>query len=122
KKPSELWRTDGTSCHTTLVDLFPAVVDEQVDILTVAGNDMYLGLNSEPFGNELWKFEASAISNVEVCNNIDDDCNGLVDDNPVVSISPSGTVEICKGISLTLTSDPGIGVSFQWMKNGNAVS
>lgn len=54
----------------------------------------------------------------EVCNNLDDNCNGEADDNPTASISPSGNVTICKGSALTLTANAGTGFTYQWLKNG----
>jgi hypothetical protein len=45
-----------------------------------------------------------------------------VDDNPVVTISPAGMIEECKGIAVIFTTDPGTNLNFQWNKNGNAIT
>jgi PKD repeat protein len=59
----------------------------------------------------------------DVCNGVDDNCNGVVDENPMVAtIDPSGTVNFCKGSSITLTADNGSGLHYQWMKNSVAIA
>jgi hypothetical protein len=37
------------------------------------------------------------------------------------SVSPSGTVSICKGAIMNLTANAGSGVSYQWLKNGVSI-
>ena len=59
----------------------------------------------------------------ETCNNIDDNCNGQIDENVITaSITPSGTVSFCSGGYITLTANNGTGISYQWMKNGVNIS
>lgn len=59
----------------------------------------------------------------EVCNGIDDNCNGQIDENALNAvISPSGSVGICGGASVTLTANSGSGIGYQWLKNGVAIS
>ena len=57
----------------------------------------------------------------DVCNGIDDNCNGTIDENPLVAtISPSGTVTACRLAPVTLTANTGSGILYQWYK-GNAL-
>lgn len=58
----------------------------------------------------------------EVCNNLDDNCNGAMDDSTLAFISPAGNVAICKGGTLTLTANAGTDIAFQWLKNGVIIS
>ncbi len=56
-------------------------------------------------------------------NSIDDNCNGQIDENMVTaSITPSGTVNECKGVAITLEAPVGSGYSYQWFKGGSPVS
>ncbi|MBK9731680.1 MAG: T9SS type A sorting domain-containing protein [Chitinophagaceae bacterium] len=55
----------------------------------------------------------------DICNTVDDNCNGQVDENnPVAVISPTGIVEVCKGTDVIFTATAGIGISYQWKKDG----
>jgi hypothetical protein len=57
---------------------------------------------------------------VEVCNGTDDDCDGLIDEGAgQPTITPSGTVTICSGNSILLTSSPG--VTHQWYRNNKVM-
>lgn len=58
----------------------------------------------------------------EICNGLDDDGNGIVDDNAIAFINPSDDITACKGEAVLLATDEGAGLSYQWLKNGNAVS
>src|SRR6185295_16693289 len=54
---------------------------------------------------------------------IDDNCNGTVDENPLVAtISPSGTVSSCRFSTVTLTADTGSGMTYQWYKNNVVIA
>ncbi len=55
----------------------------------------------------------------EICNSLDDNCNGLIDDEVVetVSISAVGPTIFCQGGSVLLTAIYS-GTSVQWKKNG----
>lgn len=65
------------------------------------------------------KLEGNCLLATEICNGIDDDCNGMVDDGVTVSISitPSGPTIFCTGGSVTLNAVH-TGTSLQWKKNG----
>lgn len=79
--PAELWRMDTTFCHNVKLDFFPEVSDEAYKFLLADGNVEFMAINGESTGQELWKYITQPLSSVEICNNIDDDCNGIVDDN-----------------------------------------
>ena len=54
----------------------------------------------------------------DVCNSIDDNCNGVIDENAITgTVSPSGLAVFCQGGSVTLTANSGAGISYQWQKN-----
>ncbi len=56
---------------------------------------------------------------IELCNLIDDNCNGTNDDNAAVAIiTPAGATSVCKGSSLILNANTGIGYTYQWIRNG----
>ena len=59
----------------------------------------------------------------EVCNSIDDNCNGSVDDGASISVSvtPSGAFSYCIGATVTLSATSGY-AHYQWFKDGVAVS
>jgi len=58
----------------------------------------------------------------EVCNSIDDNCDGIVDENTIVaSITPAGSTTICKGSNVTLSANTGAGYTYQWKKNGGNI-
>ncbi|MEZ5014076.1 MAG: MopE-related protein [Chitinophagales bacterium] len=57
----------------------------------------------------------------EVCNGIDEDCNGAIDDGASIAapvIDPSGVIQLCKPESITLSVPAGYD-AYQWYKNGN---
>ncbi|MCS6990742.1 MAG: T9SS type A sorting domain-containing protein, partial [Chitinophagales bacterium] len=60
----------------------------------------------------------------EVCfNGVDDNCNGSVDENNVtVSVSPSGSMTVCHGVPVLLSSSvSGSGpYTYQWYRGANA--
>jgi hypothetical protein len=60
---------------------------------------------------------------VDVCNGVDDDCNGSTDEHAIVAtISPSDTVTICKESSVTLSANSGTGLLYQWVKGTANIS
>lgn len=56
----------------------------------------------------------------ELCNSLDDNCNGLIDEDAVLSaeIIPSGSVTYCKPGSVLLQATTGLGYVYQWKQNG----
>lgn len=59
----------------------------------------------------------------EICNGVDDNCDGNIDEITVTaSISPAGVVTTCKNVGTTLTANSGDGYTYQWFKNGNLIT
>ena len=56
---------------------------------------------------------------LEICNALDDNCNGLIDDDitETISISAGGATTFCQGGNVVLTATYS-GTSIQWKKNG----
>ena len=38
-----------------------------------------------------------------------------------ITISPSGSISICKNTDITLTANGGAGITWQWLKNGDEI-
>ncbi|MBC8045184.1 MAG: T9SS type A sorting domain-containing protein [Fimbriimonadaceae bacterium] len=59
---------------------------------------------------------------VEICNSIDDNCDGNTDEgiDLTIEISPSGVITVCTGTTIELTATTGFD-AYQWYKNGNAI-
>ncbi|MBA3649543.1 MAG: T9SS type A sorting domain-containing protein [Chitinophagales bacterium] len=59
----------------------------------------------------------------DMCNGIDDNCNGVTDENGfTATVTPSGTVSVCHGVPVALTSNTGAGLTYQWYKGNNPIS
>ncbi len=60
---------------------------------------------------------------IEVCNTVDDDCDGLIDEEsaPIINISAGGTTTFCQGGNVILTATHS-GTSLQWKKNGVSIA
>ncbi|MFZ1635745.1 MAG: hypothetical protein WAT43_17795, partial [Chitinophagales bacterium] len=58
----------------------------------------------------------------EICNAIDDNCNGLIDDDvtETISITALGATEFCQGNSVVLNATY-TGTAVQWKKNGGNI-
>lgn len=55
---------------------------------------------------------------IEICNTIDDNCNGLIDESGLIAIiTPAGPTSICTGSTVTLNANTGVGYIYQWKKN-----
>ena len=119
-----------TAGHTISATFAPSIT-----VYTDADNDL--------FGNPLSSFTACAIeaglvmdntdcndANASIhpgapdmCNTVDDNCNGLTDENALTAtISPAGTVEVCKGTEVVFTANTGTNYSYQWKKDGAIIS
>lgn len=56
---------------------------------------------------------------IDICNGIDDNCSGLIDENLVTAnITALGVTTFCQGSSVVLQADYGVGYLYQWRKNG----
>ncbi|MBC8048086.1 MAG: T9SS type A sorting domain-containing protein [Fimbriimonadaceae bacterium] len=60
-------------------------------------------------------------SGYEICNSIDDDCNGITDENLYTDITAS-TFTLCSGNSSTLQTTSMSGYTYKWFKNNIEIS
>ena len=59
----------------------------------------------------------------DICNYIDDNCNGQTDENATIAtISPEGIISVCNSTDVTFTANTGTGINYQWLKNGSAIN
>ena len=65
------------------------------------------------------KMAGDCLPSPELCNTLDDNCNGLIDDDvtETISITATGATEFCQGGSVILNATYS-GTSVQWQKNG----
>lgn len=65
------------------------------------------------------KIEGNCMVAPEICNSLDDNCNGLIDDGITesISISAGGDTTFCQGGNVILSAAYS-GTSLQWKKNG----
>ena len=71
---------------------------------------------------DFWTLKLAAeycVPTPELCNTLDDNCNGLIDDDVVetINITAAGPTEFCQGGSVSLSATYS-GTSLQWQKNG----
>ena len=68
------------------------------------------------------KFGPDCVPTSEICNTMDDNCNGLIDDGVIesISISAGGATTFCQGNSVLLSAFYS-GASMQWKKNGTNI-
>lgn len=58
----------------------------------------------------------------EICNGIDDNCDGNIDDNLIIATAtPAGSTSFCRGGSVQLDANSGVGYTYQWKKNGSNI-
>ena len=78
------------------------------------------GCNAEY--NADWNYCAYLEYSEEVCNGLDDDCNGIVDDGltETISISAGGPIIFCQGGNVILTATF-TGATVQWKKGGVSI-
>ena len=71
--------------------------------------------------SDAWIIKINGVCNPtpELCNTLDDNCNGLIDDDVVetINITAAGPTEFCQGGSVSLSATYS-GASLQWQKNG----
>ncbi len=69
------------------------------------------------------KLSPTCLPTPEICNALDDNCNGLIDDaiTETISISAGGPITFCQGGNVLLTATYS-GATLQWKKNGTNIS
>ena len=70
--------------------------------------------------NDIWVIKLSLPGCLpEICNGLDDDCNGFIDDGitETITIAAGGPTTFCQGNNVLLTATH-TGTSLQWKKNG----
>ena len=76
------------------------------------------------FNNDFWviKLQGNCSPSPEICNSLDDNCNGLIDDGitETISITAGGPITFCQGGSVSLTATYS-GATVQWKKNGTNI-
>ncbi|MBK9554981.1 MAG: T9SS type A sorting domain-containing protein [Bacteroidetes bacterium] len=70
----------------------------------------------------LLKIDDICEATTEICNTIDDDCDGLIDEELFVDITVTadGPLTFCQGATVTLTATHN-GAGLQWRKNGASI-
>jgi hypothetical protein len=83
----------------------------------ISGDKTETGLGSWDYWTV--KLSPECIPTLESCNSIDDNCNGIIDDGVIetISISAGGSTSFCQGGSVVLSALHS-GTSLQWKKNG----
>ena len=119
---NNLWRTDGSTCHTQKFDFIPGDDNTQF-IINTDGNELFFSMNDPGSENlVIWNYITTPITSYEVCNGIDDDCDRIIDDNTVAVIYPDSGISVCKGDFVTLTANSGMNLNYQWFKNGKIIN
>ncbi|MBK9507351.1 MAG: T9SS type A sorting domain-containing protein [Bacteroidetes bacterium] len=77
------------------------------------------------YGNlDTWmvKLSPACYDLMEICNTLDDNCNGLIDDGitETIDISAGGPITFCQGGNVLLTATYS-GTTVQWKKNGTNI-
>lgn len=65
---------------------------------------------------------ASFPGNPEVCDGLDNDCDGFIDNFITANVTPIGPISLCNGASQVLTCTTGPGYTYRWKKNGVNIS
>ena len=65
----------------------------------------------------------TCVAAVEICNTIDDDCDGMIDDDITesITVAAAGPLTFCQGESVTLSATSYTGPILQWKKNGEDI-
>lgn len=90
-----------------------------VVLVQAYSNDGDISFNHGSMDYWLVKLFPECIPTPELCNSLDDNCNGLIDDaiTETISISAGGPITFCQGGNVLLTATYS-GATVQWKKNG----
>ncbi|MBL0281400.1 MAG: T9SS type A sorting domain-containing protein [Bacteroidetes bacterium] len=85
-------------------------------------NDGDVSFNHGSMDYWLVKLFPECLPSPELCNSLDDNCNGLIDDGitETITISAGGPITFCQGSSVLLTATYS-GATVQWNKNGTNI-
>ncbi len=117
----EWQNTIGGSAYDDLISL-----RQTTDGGYILGGYSYSGISGDKteasLGNyDYWviKLMGDCTPAPELCNSLDDNCNGLIDDaiTETISISAGGPITFCQGGNVLLTATYS-GATLQWKKNG----
>ncbi len=90
-----------------------------------AGADKAENNLGDPLTYDFWiaTINNECIPFTEICNTVDDDCNGLIDDGlyDSISIVALGPTTICQGETVTLEATYS-GTLVQWKRNGTSIA
>lgn len=71
---------------------------------------------------DYWIVKLGCDAGIEICNSLDDNCNGLIDDDisEAISISTSDPTSFCQGDAALLNASF-TGLNVQWLRNGSII-
>ena len=81
-----------------------------------------VGFNNGKLDTWVVKLSPACYDLMEICNTLDDNCNGLIDDGitETIDISAGGPITFCQGGNVLLTATYS-GTTVQWKKNGTNI-
>lgn len=127
---NKIWeRSVGAVDNDRLVGAFQT--NDNKYILAGLSNSNNTGYKSEPnkvvgpyYSTDMWivKLFPDCEPTLELCNAIDDNCNGLIDEDisVTISIAAGGPTTFCQGGNVLLTATYS-GATVQWKKNGTNI-
>ena len=105
-------------------------INETSDGGYILGGSSWSGISGDKtegnlVASDYWVIKLEApmcIPSPELCNSLDDNCNGLIDDDitETISITAGGPISFCQGGSVLLTATYS-GATIQWKKNGTNI-
>jgi predicted esterase len=108
---------------------FPDIFYIDVDQDGFGNPDAYVSTGSCPDGYVTNKSDCNDENDSvhpeasDVCNQIDDNCDGQVDEHSVTAtLTPAGAITTCSGSPITLSANSGSDLSYQWLKNSNVIA
>ena len=118
-----LWQTStGGTKDDYFTDFF---IQEDGSYVLAGGSsseDGDVGFNNGKLDTWVVKLSPACYDLLEICNTLDDNCNGLIDEGitETITISAGGPITFCQGGNVLLTATYS-GTSVQWKKNGTNI-